>query len=161
MAKDKTPVTGAVRFLRAKKINFIPRLYAYEDRGGTRVAARELGVDEHLTVKTLVFVTQDNKPLLMLMHGDREVSTKALAREIGVKTIQPADPQQANRVTGYQVGGISPFGARTELAVYMESSIADLPVIYINGGKRGFLLEMGPADLIKALNPKPVEAAQD
>ena len=161
MAKDKTPVTGAVRFLRAKKINFTPRLYAYEDRGGTRVAARELGVDEHLTVKTLVFVTQDNKPLLMLMHGDREVSTKALAREIGVKTIQPADPQQANRVTGYQVGGISPFGARTELAVYMESSIADLPVIYINGGKRGFLLEMGPADLIKALNPKPVEAAQD
>ena len=118
-------------------------------------------MDEHLTIKTLVFMDQDQKPLIMLMHGDLEVSTKNLARTIGAKSVNPADPKQAGKITGYQVGGISPFGTRQEVPVYVEKTIADLPVIYINGGKRGFLLEMQAADLIRALNPTLVEGSQD
>ena len=160
MARDKIPVTPAVRVLRAQKVAFNPHLYAYEKHGGTKVAARELGLDEHLTVKTLVFMDEAHKPLIMLMHGGLEVSTKALARQVKVKSITPADPREANRLTGYQVGGISPFGLRSKMPVYMQGSIAELETIYINGGKRGFLVGLSPKDLMKVLNPTLVDAAQ-
>jgi Cys-tRNA(Pro) deacylase len=141
------PVTPAVRVLREKGVAFAPRLYAYEERGGTRRSAAELGVDEHAVVKTLVMETDARKPLVVLMHGDREVSTKQLARALGVKSVQPCDPAAAQRHTGYQVGGTSPFGTRTRLPVYVERTIFALPRIYINGGKRGFLVEIEPRDL--------------
>jgi Cys-tRNA(Pro) deacylase len=160
MAKDKIPVTPAVRFLRARKISFTPHLYTYQDRGGAKVAARELGLDEYETIKTLVFIDHDSKPLIMLMHGGVEVSTKNLARAIKVKSLSPADPKEANRLTGYQVGGISPFGLRNAMPVYMQDSIAGLETIYINGGKRGFLVGISPGDLIRALEPTLVLAAQ-
>ena len=159
MPKDKFPATQAVRFLKNKGIPFVLRLYNYQEKGGTEVAARELGVDEHLVVKTLVMEDDKGNPLLILMHGDREVSTKALARILDVKTVTSATPEAANRHTGYIVGGISPFGTRKTLRVYVEASILDLPRIYINAGKRGFLAEMSPADLKKALNPTPVNVA--
>ena len=159
MPKDKFPATQAVRFLKNKGIPFVLRLYNYQEKGGTEVAARELGVDEHLVVKTLVMEDDKGNPLLILMHGDREVSTKALARILDVKTVTSATPEAANRHTGYVVGGISPFGTRKTLRVYVEASILDLPRIYINAGKRGFLAEMSPADLKKVLDPGPVKVA--
>jgi Cys-tRNA(Pro) deacylase len=125
------------------------------------VSARELGVDEHVVIKTLVMQDERNQPLLVLMHGDREVSTKNLARQIGAKTVEPCDVAVAGRHTGYQVGGTSPFGTRKELPVYVEASILDLPRIYINGGKRGFLVALAPADLVRVLSPTTVEAAQE
>jgi Cys-tRNA(Pro) deacylase len=146
------PVTPAVRALREAKVAFAPHLYEYEERGGTRRSAEELGVDEHAVVKTLVMETEAGKPLVVLMHGDREVSTKQLARALGVKSVRPCDPQTAQRHTGYQVGGTSPFGTRARLPVYAERSIFGLPKIYINGGKRGFLVEIGPKDL-RILSP--------
>jgi Cys-tRNA(Pro) deacylase len=161
MAKDKTPITPAVRFLRANKITFTPYLYTYQDRGGAKLAARELGLDESVTVKTLVFKDHAGNPLIMLMHGGVEVSLKTLARVIKVKAITQPDPKEANRLTGYQVGGISPFGLRTRIPVYMQASIAGLETIYINGGKRGFLVGISPKDLIAALKPTLVDAAQD
>ncbi len=159
MAKQKIPATPAVRALRAAKVEFKPCLYQYQEHGGTRVAARELGVDEHLTVKTLVMEDERGRPLLVLMHGDREVSTKKLARHLGVKWVRPCDPKTANKHTGYLVGGTSPFGTRKRLPVYVEKGVLDLPVIYINGGKRGFLVEMAPSDLARLLGPEPVEVA--
>ncbi len=153
------PVTPAVRLLREKKVSFAPRLYEYEERGGTRRSAEELGVDEHAVVKTLVMETEAKKPLVVLMHGDREVSTKQLARALGVKTVSPCDPQTAQKHTGYVVGGTSPFGTRTRLPVYVERTIFGLPKIYINGGKRGFLVEIEPKDL-RVLSPlEEVEVA--
>lgn len=159
MAKQKIPTTPAVRVLRAAGVSFKPRLYQYEEHGGTRVAARELGVDEHLTVKTLVMEDDSARPLLVLMHGDREVSTKKLARHLGVKSVRPCDPKTANKHTGYLVGGTSPFGTRKSLPVYVEKSVLELPVIYINAGKRGFLVEMAPGDLARLLEPEPVQVA--
>ena len=141
------PVTQAVRELRKLGISFVPRIYDYVDHGGTRQSADQLGVDEHAVIKTLVFETSENKPLIVLMHGDREVSTKALARVLRVKAVEPAAPEKAQRITGYLVGGTSPFGTKTKVPVYAESSIFDLEKIYINGGKRGFLVEIAPADL--------------
>jgi Cys-tRNA(Pro) deacylase len=161
MAKDKTPVTPAVRLLRQKKVPFIGRLYTYEEHGGTAVCARELGVDEHAVIKTLIMQDDRGEPLVVLMHGDRQVSTKALARTIGVKQINPCDPSTANRHTGYLVGGTSPFGTRRNLPVYMEETILSLPIVYINGGKRGFLLEMTPQDVRQVLQPTLVQAAMD
>jgi len=146
------PVTPAVRVLREKKVSFAPHLYEYEERGGTRRSARELNVDEHAVVKTLVMETDARKPLVVLMHGDREVSTKQLARTIGVKSVHPCDPTTAQKHTGYMVGGTSPFGTRAKLPVYVERTIFDLPRIYINGGKRGFLVEIDPKDL-RILSP--------
>lgn len=160
MAKNKIPMTPAVRQLKAGKAKFIPRLYQYEDRGGTKTASRELGLDEHATIKTLVMEDQSGNPLVVLMHGDKEVSTKALARELGLKSISPCSPQDATRHTGYQVGGTSPFGTKKKLPIYVEASVLDLEVIYINGGKRGFLVEMPASELVRLLNPKPVNAAQ-
>lgn len=161
MSKDKTPMTPALRFLRQEKAVFTPRPYAYEDKGGTAVAARELGVDEHQVIKTLVMEDQDGQALVVLMHGDRQVSTKALARQLGARQINPCDPARVTRLTGYQVGGVSPFGLKTSLPVYVEEGILALPAIYINGGKRGFLVEMAPAELERLLRPQAVNAAQD
>jgi Cys-tRNA(Pro) deacylase len=151
------PVTTAVRVLREHKISFDPHFYVYEERGGTGHAARSLGVDEHAVVKTLVFETDARKPLLVLMHGDREVSTKQLARFLGVKQVIPCDPHAAQRHTGYTVGGISPFGTRTPLPVYAEATILALPKIYINGGKRGFLVSIAPPALRVALQVTEVQ----
>ncbi len=153
MAKDKTPVSPAIRVLRANGVDFTDHLYDYEDRGGTEVSARELGVDEHAVVKTLVMEDDAKRPLVVLMHGDRKVSTKELARTIGVKTIQPCNTETANRHSGYMVGGTSPFGTRKEMPVYMEQTIVDLPKIYINGGRRGYLVGVAPADVIRVLKP--------
>jgi Cys-tRNA(Pro) deacylase len=156
MARDKTPVTAAVRQLRAEGVDFSDHPYAYEEKGGTAVSARELGVDEHCVVKTLVMEDERRNPLIVLMHGDRQVSTKELARVIGAKQVSPCSPDTANRHSGYQVGGTSPFGLRRQMPVYMEESIARLPRIYINGGKRGYLVGLAPADLIRVLKPVPV-----
>ena len=153
------PVTPAVRLLRERQIEFVPHLYAYEERGGTRHSAEALGVDEHAVVKTLVMETEARKPLIVLMHGDREVSTKNLARSIGAKSVQPCSPQTAQKHTGYLVGGPSPFGSRTHLHVYAERSIFDLSKIYINGGKRGFLVSIKPQDLRVVLAVEEVEVA--
>jgi len=150
------PITPAIRFLRDKKIDFVPRLYDYVEKGGARESARQLGVDEHAVVKTLVFETNEKRPLIVLMHGDREVSAKGLARLIGVKSVEPATPQMASKLTGYLVGGTSPFGTRTAMPVYVEESILSLIKIYINGGKRGFLIEIDPSVLIDVLEGETV-----
>ena len=141
------PVTPAIRFLREKKIDFVPHLYDYVEKGGTRESARQLGVDEHAVIKTLVFETNEKKPLIVLMHGDSEVSTKNIARFLNVKSVEPVTPEKASKLTGYLLGGTSPFGTRTKMSVYVESSIFDVDRIYINGGKRGFLVEIMPDDL--------------
>jgi len=159
MTKDKFPVTPAVRVLRAEKVVFTEHLYAYEERGGTAVSARELGVDEHCVIKTLVMEDDGQRPLIVLMHGDREVSVKQLARVLGVKSIAPCSPERAHRHSGYLVGGTSPFGTRTALPVYMEATIQDLPRIYINGGKRGYLLGLAPGDAVRVLHPTLVRVA--
>ena len=159
MGKPEYPITPGVRFLRENGIPFVPHLYTYEEHGGTALSSRALGVPEHQIVKTLVFETELRKPLLVLMHGDREVSTKELARIIAVKRIEPCDPTAAQRATGYVFGGTSPFGTRTVLPVYAEKSIFALTSIYINGGKRGFLVEMNPTILKTALRATEVEVA--
>ncbi|KAF1085424.1 Cys-tRNA(Pro)/Cys-tRNA(Cys) deacylase YbaK [Sporotomaculum syntrophicum] len=153
MAKNKTPITPAIRLLRNEKVFFEEYTYNYEDRGGTAVSARELGVDEHSIIKTLVMEDENKQPLIVLMHGDLEVSTKKLARLIGVKNIAPCSPETANKHTGYLVGGTSPFGTRKSMPVYMEDTIVELPKIYINGGKRGFLVVLDPRDVIRLLQP--------
>lgn len=159
MPNESYPVTTAVRFLREHGVAFIPMLYTYEPKGGTAVSARELGVEEHRIVKTLVMESGPKEQFLVLMHGDKEVSTKQLARFLGVKSVQPATEQTALRVTGYQVGGISPFGTRQPLRVYAERGIFALPRIVINGGKRGFLVEIDPAELKRTVQAVEVEAA--
>ncbi len=158
MAKDKLPVTAAVRVLREHGVAFTNHPYEYEERGGTAVSARELGVDEHAVIKTLVMEDDAKKPLVMLMHGDREVSTKNLARTLGVKTIGPCEPAVADRHSGYQVGGTSPFGTRRAMPVYMQRTILDLAYVYINGGRRGYLVGMAPAELVRVLQPTAVDA---
>jgi len=155
---SELPITSGVRFLRSHKVAFNPHLYDWEEHGGTAHSAQSLGVAEHQVVKTLVFETEAKKPLLVLMHGDREVSTKNLARFLGCKTVAPCSPQNVTRFTGYQVGGCSPFGTRQALPIYVESSILQLPRLFINGGKRGFLVELSPAALA-ILSPTPVQVA--
>lgn len=157
MAKSKAPVTAAVRVLRAHKIDFTDHLYEYQERGGTAVSARELGVPEHAVIKTLIMEDEARSPLIVLMHGDLKVSTKELARTIGVRTVSPCDPEAANRHSGYVVGGTSPFGTRKKLPVYMEKSILDLDRIYINGGKRGYLVGMLPREVADLLRPVLVQ----
>jgi len=159
MPKEKLPITQAVRMLMEKGADFTLRTYKYEEKGGTTVASRELGVDEHQVVKTLVMEDDRKNPLLILMHGDNQVSTKNLARVLGVKSVEPCDPETAHRHTGYMVGGISPFGTRKPLKVYVEASVLELPMIYINAGKRGLLAEMSPDVLKKVLNPTAVNVA--
>ncbi len=159
MERQDYPVTPAVRLLREKGTAFEPRLYEYVEHGGTHVSSAALGVDEHQMVKTLVMETERNAPLIVLMHGDREVSTKALARQLGVKQVTPCHPDTAQKHTGYQVGGTSPFGTRKPLPIYAERSIFALPRIYINGGKRGFLVALDPAELKRVLTITEVEVA--
>lgn len=157
MAKGKFPVTPAIRLLREKKVAFSEHLYAYEEKGGTAVSSRELGVDEHAVIKTLVMEDEAARPLIVLMHGDRQVSTKELARQIGCKTVAPCAPATADKHSGYQVGGTSPFATRKAMPVYLEETIAELPRIYINGGKRGFLIGLEPGELIRVLEPTLVK----
>ena len=152
-------MTPATAFLKARGIAFTEHSYDYVEHGGTAVSARSLGVPEHHVVKTLVMQDEQKKPLIVLMHGDRKVSTKNLARQIGRKRVEPCKPEVAQRHSGYQVGGTSPFGTRKPLPVYVEKSILELPRIYINGGRRGFLLQLSTADLVKLLRPTLVEAA--
>lgn len=153
------PVTAAVRFLRDKKVEFVPQLYDYVEKGGTQESAKQLGVDEHAVVKTLIFETNEKKPLIVLMHGDRQVSAKNLARHIGVKSVEPATPERASKHTGYLVGGTSPVGTRVSMPVYVETTIFEMDKIYINGGKRGFLVEIDPAVLRTVLKTEAVEVA--
>jgi Cys-tRNA(Pro) deacylase len=157
MAKDKTPVTPAVRQLRAEKVDFTDHPYSYEEKGGTATSSRELGVDEHCVIKTLIMEDERKDPLIVLMHGDQQVSTKELARIIGVKQINPCTPDTAHKHSGYLIGGTSPFGTRHSMPVYMETSISSLERIYINGGKRGYLVSMPPAELVRVLQPTLVK----
>jgi Cys-tRNA(Pro) deacylase len=155
----KHPVTMAVRVLRGQNVPFVPHLYEWEPRGGTRASSEHLGVDEHLVVKTLIFEDERRQPLCVLMHGDREVSAKNLARFLGVKQVAPCTPEVADKHSGYQVGGTSPFGLKRSMPVYMERSIADLERLFINGGARGFLVEVAPADVVRVLKPTLVDVA--
>ena len=148
---NDVPVTSAVRYLREQRVDFTPHLYDYVEKGGTAESARQLGIDEHAVVKTLVFETNENKPLIVLMHGDLQVSTKALARHISVKAVEPASPERAAKFTGYQFGGTSPFGLKTQIPIYAEQTIFDLERIYINGGKRGFLVQLDPNTMDRVL----------
>lgn len=157
MGREKTPVTAATRMLKQAKVDYTPHLYHYEERGGTSVSARELKVDEHQVIKTLVMEDERRSPLIVLMHGDMEVSTKELARTLAVKSITPCTPDTAQKHTGYQVGGTSPFGTRKPLPVYMEASIQDLERLYINGGKRGFLVGLSPQAVLNLLEPTLVK----
>ena len=157
MSKEKAPATAAVRELRANNIAFTDHPYEYEEKGGTAVSARELGVPEHAVVKTLVMEDEARNPLIVLMHGDLKVSTKELARMIGVKTITPCNPDTANRHSGYTVGGTSPFGTRKKMPVYMEETILELPKIYINGGRRGYLVGIVPQEVVRILSPQLVK----
>ena len=151
--------TPAVHFLRKHGVAFSEHPYRYEEHGGTRVSSRELGVDEHAVIKTLVMQDDKAQPLIVLMHGDREVSTKNLARQIGAKSVEPCAPAVAEKHTGYLVGGTSPFGTRKTLPVYIERSITNLDRVYINGGKRGFLVALAPSEIVRVLTPTLVEAA--
>ena len=154
----RAPVTPAVRVLRDQGVDYEEHLFDYQP-GGAVKAAEETGLDPHQTIKTLVLETSEHDPLLVLMHGDREVSTKTLARHLGVKSVDMMDPSQAQRLTGYQVGGTSPFGTRTDLPVYIERSILALDRLTINGGRRGFLVTLATADLVAVLDPTPVDVA--
>src|SRR5215470_2625292 len=149
----------AIRALRTANVAYEPHLYAWEPHGGTRASADALGVDEHSVVKTLIFEDENKKPLCILMHGDREVSTKQLARAIGKKSVAPCAPEVADRHSGYQVGGTSPFGLRHAMPVYMQRTILELPRIYINGGARGFLVAIDPRDAERVLAPTLVDVA--
>ena len=151
--------TPAVRWLRERGVPFTEHPYVYEERGGTTVSARELGVDEHAVVKTLVMEDDGAKPLVVLMHGDRKVSTKALARALGVKRVAPCRPDVAERHSGYRVGGTSPFGLKKALRTCVEATVLDLPAIYINGGRRGYLVGIAPRVLVDELAAVPVHCA--
>lgn len=158
MSKKSYPITPAVRFLREHQIAYEAHLYDYEEHGGTARCAQELNVDEHCVIKTIILQDDRKQGLIMLMHGDKEISTRQLARIIGARHIEPASPAQANKWSGYLVGGTSPFACKSALPVYVESSILDLDTIYINGGKRGFLVAIAAKDL-QVLQPQAVEAA--
>ncbi|MDR6215982.1 Cys-tRNA(Pro) deacylase [Paracidovorax wautersii] len=160
--KDKTAhvsETPATQWLRAHHVAFTEHPYEYVEHGGTAESARQLGLDEHAVVKTLVMQDQDAKPLIVLMHGDRKVSTKNLARQIGAKSVEPCKPEVANRHSGYLVGGTSPFGTRRDMPVYVEESILALPRIAINGGRRGFLVQIDPQVCVQWLGARPVQCA--
>ena len=158
-AMSKAPSTNATRLLREQGVPYTEHLYRYEEKGGTRVSARELSVDEHAVVKTLVMEDEARQPLIVLMHGDREVSTKALARQLGKKAVEICKPEVANRHSGYLVGGTSPFGTRRQMPVYVERTILALDRIYVHGGSRGFLVGVAPADVVRVLGATPVDVA--
>jgi Cys-tRNA(Pro) deacylase len=153
--------TPATQFLRKQKVAFTEHPYAYEEHGGTAVSARELGVREHQVVKTLIMQDDAARPLVVLMHGDCTVSTKNLARQIGAKSVEPCEPEVANRHSGYLVGGTSPFGTRKQMPVYVEETILALPRIVLNGGRRGYLVGIDPQVCVRLLAAKPVRCALD
>jgi Cys-tRNA(Pro) deacylase len=153
MSKDKAPITPAIRVLRNEKAAYTEHPYQYVDRGGTATFAKQYGVDEHDVIKTLIMEDDEKKPMIVLMHGDREVSTKELARIIGAKRVQPCIPETAQKHSGYMVGGTSPFGTRKTMPVYMEETILKLPKIFINGGRRGYLIGIDPKEIVKVLKP--------
>jgi Cys-tRNA(Pro) deacylase len=159
MTKEKIPTTPALLALKAQGSDFTLHTYPYEERGGTKVSAKKLGVDEHCVIKTLVMEDETGKPLIILMHGDKEVSTKSLARTLSVKSISPCNPAIAEKHTGYQVGGTSPFGTKKAMPVYMEATIANLPEIFINAGSRGLLAQISSAELVRILKPVSVSVA--
>ncbi len=159
MAKERLPVTPAIRLLRAAGVVFSDHPYDYEERGGTAASSRELGVDEHAVIKTLVMEDEHRQPLIVLMHGDREVSTQKLARRLAVKSIVPCRPEVASRHSGYLVGGTSPFATRRPMPVYVERSILGLERIFINAGRRGYLVGIAPSVLVDLLRPELVEVA--
>jgi Cys-tRNA(Pro) deacylase len=159
MAAKSQPVTNAIRVLRANGVAWTDHVYDYEERGGTAVSARELGVPEHACIKTLIMEDDAKRPMIVLMHGDREVSTRNLARAIGVKSVQPCAPAVADRHSGYQVGGTSPFGTRRAMPVYLQRTIEALPYVYVNGGRKGYLVGMKPAELVRVLKPTIVDIA--
>jgi Cys-tRNA(Pro) deacylase len=159
MAKDRYPVTPAVRVLRTHGVSFTAHLIDYVERGGTAHTAATLGVDEHKVIKTLVFEDDTKDPLIILMHGDRQVSGRDLARQLGRRVTTPCDPALAERHTGYQVGGTSPFGTHRDMPVFIERTILQLPKIIVNGGKRGFLVELDPKELVRVLAAVPVDVA--
>ena len=159
MSKEKIPTTPAILALKLKGADFSLHPYTYEEKGGTKVSSQKLGVDEHCVIKTLVMEDETAKPLIILMHGDKEVSTKALARALDVKSITPCKPDIARKHTGYMVGGTSPFGTRKPLSIYLEKTIADLPEIFINAGARGLLAKMPPSELVRILQPREVSVA--
>ena len=156
---SKAPSTPATRLLRERKVPYTEHLYRYQERGGTEVSARELGVEEHAVVKTLVMEDDVGAPLVVLQHGDREVSVKALARQLGKRSIWPCKPEVAQRHSGYLVGGTSPLGTRKVMPTYVERTVLDLPTIYVNGGSRGFLVGVEPRALAALLSATPVDAA--
>ncbi|WP_347358956.1 Cys-tRNA(Pro) deacylase [Bdellovibrio sp.] len=155
--KDKFPTTLAIRELLKYQVSYEGHLFPYEEKGGTSHSSKELGVSEHQVIKTLIMENESKEPLVVLMHGDLQVSTKQLARELGVKTISPCKPEVADRHSGYQVGGTSPFGTKRKMPVYMERTILDLELIYINGGKRGFLVSLKPQEVVRLLEPTLVQ----
>ena len=157
--KEHVSETPATAFLKQHGVAYSEHPYAYEEHGGTAVSARELGVPEHEVVKTLVMEDEAKRPLIVLMHGDRKVSTKNLARQIGAKKVEPCAPEAASRHSGYLVGGTSPFGTKKRLPVYVEKSVLELEKIYINGGRRGFLVGVDPAEILRLLHARPVEVA--
>ncbi|WER46576.1 Cys-tRNA(Pro) deacylase [Cupriavidus sp. WKF15] len=159
MSSNLTTETPATAFLRQHNINYTSHFYKYEEHGGTSVSSRELQVSEHEVIKTLIMQDEKKQPLVVLMHGDCQVSTKELARQLGRKKIEICDPSVANRHSGFLVGGTSPFGTRKKMPVCIEESILALPWIYINGGRRGFLVCLDPADIVKSLAPEIVKAA--
>ena len=159
MRSENAPETPATNFLHHHGIAHSTHLYDYEEHGGTKISSRELNVDEHAVVKTLVMQDETAKPLIVLMHGDCKVSTKELARQIGCKKVEPCKPEVAHRHTGYLVGGTSPFATKKKMPICIEKSILDLSLIYINGGRRGFLVGVHPHDLLRALSPVIVEVA--
>jgi len=159
MSRDKIPMTPAVRALREAGVPFTEHSYAYVERGGTGAFAAQTGIDEHAVVKTLGMENEAGRPLIVLMHGDREVSIKELARVLGVKAVRPCDPRTAERHSGYMGGGTSPFGLRRPMPVYVERTILELPRLYINGGKRGFIVGIKPEVLLRVLKPTPVDVA--
>lgn len=154
-------VTQAERVLRAHGVAYTEHPYRYEEKGGTAVSSRELGVDEHAVVKTLVMEDDARAPLIVLMHGDRQVSTKNLARQIGARSVQPCSPDVADRHSGYQVGGTSAFGTKRAMPVYVERTILELPRVYLNGGRRGFLVALDPKEIVRVLAAKPVDVATE
>ena len=160
MAKNKSPSTNALIVLQDADIEFEIHQYQYKEGGGTAASAQKLGVDEHHVIKTLVMQCNARKPLIILMHGDKEVSTKELARQIGVKSIQPCERNTAQNHTGYLVGGTSPFGTKKALPIYVQASILQLDKIYLNAGQRGLLVSLAPSNLKSLLNPISVDVAR-
>jgi Cys-tRNA(Pro) deacylase len=157
MSDNKPVMTTAIRELMDHKVQLTSHFYKYEEKGGTSVSSRELGVEEHIVVKTLIMETETKSPIIVLMHGDKQVSTKNLARLMNVKTVSPCDPDVANKHSGFVVGGTSPFGTKKKMPVYIQKSILDLPLVYINGGKRGYLVSLNPQEIKRVLKPVEVE----